>query len=57
MALMRIMGVQRFTGLSTDDKPTEIPFGFVGVFLETDTETYHVWNGLAWVSSPGDPWE
>ena len=37
-------------GLSTDTKPTSYTLGAVGLYVETDTDTFYRWDGNAWQS-------
>lgn len=51
MAIKRFAG-DRFSGLSTDTKPTNVLSG--ALFHETDTQKYFVFDGSSWVSAPYD---
>ncbi len=43
---------KHYTGLSTDDKPTE-DLGDLSTFWETDTGFRYTWTGSEWCSLPG----
>ena len=41
-----------FSGLSTDDKPTDA--GMNSLFLELDTSDVYYWDGTGWLKVGGD---
>jgi len=47
MAVKMVTTIQRWIGLSTDDKPTPDLVG--STFYETNTGQAWVWNGSNWV--------
>lgn len=52
MAIKRFAG-DKFTGLSTDTKPTDVLTG--ATFWETNTGSTFVYNGTSWQGSPSSP--